>query len=182
MDAANVDFKAFTDSFYRRHCGARLEPVLDTLRYLKHHTNVWLELTTLIIPGENDSADELEAMARWVVDELGPDVPMHFSAFHPAWKMLDKPPTQARTLLRARRIAMDNGVRYAFTGNVHDETGGSTYCHQCGKKLIGRNWYQLTEWSLIADGRCRFCGTPCPGVFEEQPGEWGARRAPVRIR
>jgi len=181
MDAANVDFKAFSDSFYRRNCGARLQPVLDTLRYLKHHTNVWLELTTLLIPGENDSDDELEAMTRWVVDELGPDVPMHFTAFHPAWKMLDKPPTPAQTPMRARRIAMDNGVRYAFTGNVHDETGGSTYCHQCGEKLIGRNWYQMTGWNLTADGRCRFCGAPCPGVFEEQPGEWGARRAPVRI-
>jgi pyruvate formate lyase activating enzyme len=182
MDAANVDFKAFSDSFYRRHCAARLEPVLDTLRYLKHHTKTWFELTTLLIPGENDSDDELEAMTRWVVDELGPDVPMHFTAFHPAWRMLDKPPTPARTLMRARRIAMDHGVRYAYTGNVRDETGGSTYCHHCGKKLIGRNWYQMTGWNLTADGCCRFCGTPCPGVFEEQPGDWGARRAPVRIR
>jgi pyruvate formate lyase activating enzyme len=182
MDAANVDFKSFSDSFYRRWCGARLQPVLDTLRYVKHHTHTWLELTTLLIPGENDSDHELDAMTRWVVDELGPDVPMHFTAFHPAWKMLDKPPTPARTLMRARRIALDNGVRYAYTGNVRDEAGGSTYCHQCGRRLIGRDGYDLTEWNLTVEGRCRSCGTVCAGVFDKQPGDWGTRRAPVRVR
>jgi pyruvate formate lyase activating enzyme len=182
MDAANIDFKAFSDSFYHRWCGGRLEPVLETLHFVRHHTDTWLELTTLLIPGENDSDDELRAMTRWVVDELGPDVPMHFTAFHPAWKMLDKPPTPARTLRRARRIALENGVRYAFTGNVRDEAGGSTYCHQCGRRLIGRDGYHITDWNLADDGRCRVCDARCAGVFDGRPGGWGARRASVRFR
>jgi pyruvate formate lyase activating enzyme len=135
MDAANVDLKAFTERFYRRLCGGRLEPVLDTLVYLRHETDVWLEITNLLIPGENDSDQEIRALARWVVEELGPDVPIHFSAFHPDWKMLDRPPTPPVTLTRARRIARDNGVRYAYTGNVDDSEGGNTYCHDCGKLL-----------------------------------------------
>ena len=182
MDAANIDFKAFTDSFYRRWCGGRLEPVLETLQYVKHHTDTWMELTTLLIPGENDSDDELHAMTRWVVDELGPDVPMHFTAFHPSWRMRDKPSTPARTLTRARRIALDNGVRYAFTGNVRDEAGGSTYCHQCGKRLIGRDGYRITDWNLSPEGRCGFCDAACAGVFDHYPGDWGGRRAPLRFR
>ncbi|MCP4662328.1 MAG: AmmeMemoRadiSam system radical SAM enzyme [bacterium] len=181
LDAANVDLKAFSERFYRKLCGARLEPVLDTLRYMKHETDVWIEITTLLIPGENDSSAELEAMTRWVVEELGPEVPMHFSAFHPDYKMRDHPPTPPATLSRARRIAQDAGVRYAYTGNVHDEAGGSTYCHRCGTKLVGRDWYVLSEWHLTADGRCDGCGTPCAGRFEERPGRWGARRQPVRL-
>jgi pyruvate formate lyase activating enzyme len=181
MDAANVDLKAFTDRFYRRLCGGRLEPVLDTLVYLKHETDVWLEITTLLIPGANDSDEEIGALTRWVVEELGPDVPIHFSAFHPDWKMLDKPPTPAATLTRARRIATDNGVRYAYTGNVDDAEGGSTYCHDCGKLIIGRDWYVLTKWNLTPDGKCSSCDAPCAGYFEPCPGTWGARRLPVRL-
>ena len=139
---------------------AHLEPVLDTLKYLKHETDVWFELTTLVIPGENDSDAEFDRMTRWVVEELGPDVPMHFSAFHPDWKMRDKPPTPPRTLTRAREIALANGIRYAYVGNVHDPAADSTYCHACGQMLIGRDWYQLSTWNLTGDGHCTSCGTP----------------------
>lgn len=182
MDAANVDLKGFTEDFYRRICGGELGAVLDTLRYLKHETDVWFEITTLLIPGENDSDRELDAMTRWVVGELGPDVPLHFTAFHPDYKMLDKPPTPPATLTRARRIALANGVRYAYTGNVHDEDGGSTWCHACGERLIGRDWYVLKEWNLTPEGNCAACGTPCAGRFQPRPGAWGARRVPVRLR
>lgn len=181
MDAANVDLKAFTERFYRNLTGARLAPVLDTLKYLRHETRVWFEITTLLIPGENDSADEIEAMTQWVVENLGPDVPIHFTAFHPDWKMREVPHTPPATLTMARRIALKNGVRYAYTGNVHDEEGGSTYCHGCGEKLIGRDWYALGAWNLTGEGRCRGCGTPLAGVIEGPPGEWGPRRLPVRI-
>ena len=181
MDAANVDLKGFTEAFYRDVCAGELAPVLDTLRYLKHETSVWFELTTLLIPGLNDSDKELDAMTRWVVEELGPDVPMHFTAFHPDYKLLDRRPTPATTLSRARTIALSNGVRYAYTGNVHDEAGGSTRCHACGERLIGRDWYTLTAWNLTDDGHCRRCGTACAGVFDGPPGQWGARRLPVRL-
>jgi pyruvate formate lyase activating enzyme len=182
MDAANVDLKGFTERFYKNICAGHLQPVLDTLVYLKHHTTVWFEITTLLIPGENDSDAELEAMTQWIVEHLGPDVPVHFTAFHPDWKMLDKPPTPPATLTKARRIALKNGIRYAYTGNVHDHTGGSTYCHHCGTTLIGRDWYTLTNWQLTEDGRCVRCGTRCAGVFDGSPGHWGARRLPVRLR
>ncbi len=181
MDAANVDLKGFTEAFYHDVCAAELGPVLDTLRYLKHQTSVWFEITTLLIPGLNDSDAELDAMTRWVVDELGPDVPMHFTAFHPDYKMLDRPHTPPATLSRARQIALSNGVRYAYTGNVHDEAGGSTLCHNCGERLIGRDWYTLTAWNLSDDGCCRRCGAACAGVFDGPPGQWGARRRPVRL-
>ncbi len=181
MDAANVDLKGFSEDFYWKLTGGHLQTVLDTLVYLRHETEVWLELTTLLIPGHNDSDTEIDEMTRWVVRELGPDVPMHFTAFHPSWKMMDVPPTPPETLARARRIAMDNGVRYAYTGNVHDETGGSTYCHQCGELLIGRDWYVLTRWHLDAQGRCKSCGASCAGHFDPQPGTWGARRLPVNL-
>jgi len=180
MDAANIDLKAFTDDFYKRLCGGPIEPVLETLIYLADETDVWVELTTLIIPGENDSDDELHRMTRWVVEHLGPDVPMHFTAFHPDFKMLGTPPTPPSTLTRARRIARDNGVRFAYTGNVHDEGGGSTYCSECGELLIGRDWYQLTTWNLD-NGTCPTCGTVCPGHFGDRPGDWGPRRMPIRI-
>jgi len=181
MDAANVDLKGFTEEFYRKICGGELGAVKETLEYLRHETKVWFEITTLLIPGENDSASELDAMTRWVVDRLGPDVPMHFTAFHPDWKMTDKPPTPAATLTRAREIAAANGVRYAYTGNIHDKGGGSTWCHCCGELLIERDWYVLGAWGLTPDGRCAECGTVCAGVFEPQPGHWGARRQPVRL-
>ena len=181
MDAANVDLKAFTDDFYHRLCGGHLQPVLDTLVYLKRETKVWFELTTLLIPGENDSEAEIDRMTKWVVAELGPDVPMHFTAFHPDWKMLDHPPTPPTTLTRARAIAMTNGVHYAYTGNVHDSAGGSTWCPGCGTRVIERDWYTLGEWQLDALGRCAKCGTLIAGVFEARPGTWGARRMPVRM-
>jgi len=181
MDAANVDLKGFTDDFYYKICGGHLEPVLDTLKYIKHETSTWLELTTLLIPGHNDSEAELNEMTQWVVKELGPDVPMHFTAFHPDWKMMDVPSTPTSTLTRAREIALKNGVRYAYTGNVHDEKGESTYCHKCGEDLIGRDWYVITHWHLDEQGRCPKCGEPLAGVFEAQPGDWGSKRMPIRI-
>ena len=183
MDAANVDLKAFTDDFYQRICGGvRLQPVLDTLAYIHHETDVWLELTTLLIPGLNDSPQEIDRMTRWVVENLGADVPMHFTAFHPDWKLRDRPPTPPATLRRARRIALDNGVHYAYTGNVHDPEGASTYCTGCGAVVIGRRTYDVTAWALDGEGRCRACGTPCAGVFTPaSPGRWGTRRMPVRI-
>jgi pyruvate formate lyase activating enzyme len=181
IDAANIDLKAFSDDFYVHLTGSHLQPVLDTLIYLKHETDVWFELTTLLIPGKNDSSTELDAMTRWVVDNLGPEVPVHFSAFHPDYKMMDIEPTSSDTLTRARTIAIENGVKHAYTGNVHDKAGASTYCSNCGELLIGRDWYVLSEWNLTAEGACSFCGTSCAGVFEDRPGVWGARRLPVRI-
>jgi len=181
MDAANVDLKGFTEEFYHKLCGGHLQSVLDTLEYVKRETNVWLEITTLLIPGENDSDDEIDALSRWIVAKLGPDVPLHFSAFHPDFKMMDHLPTPPSTLTRARRIAMNNGVRYCYTGNVHDEAGGSTYCHHCGKKVIGRDWYVITEWHLNATGACAFCGTSVAGHYNASPGTWGAKRMPVRL-
>jgi pyruvate formate lyase activating enzyme len=182
MDAANVDLKAFTERFYAQVCGGQLQAVLDTLRYLKHETDVWFEITTLLIPGENDGADEIDTLSSWVVKNLGPDVPIHFTAFHPDWKMTDKPPTPPRTLVRAREIALENGIRYAYTGNVHDREGGSTYCHSCGETLVGRDWYVLSDWNVTGEGRCKSCGTRLPGLFEDKPGSWGARRQPILLR
>ena len=181
MDAVNVDLKAFTDEFYWKITGSHLQPILDTLLYIKHETDVWLELTTLLIPGKNDSSEELEKMTQWVRENLGPDVPMHFTAFHPEWKMMDVASTPISTLIRAREIALKNGVRYAYTGNVHDKAGESTYCHECGQRLIGRDWYVLSDWNLDSNGSCTACGTKCAGIFDETPGDWGARRLPVRM-
>ncbi len=182
MDAANVDLKGFTERFYKQICGGSLQPVLDTLVYIKQHTQVWLEITTLVIPGENDSEAEIERLTQWVVEHLGPDVPIHFSAFHPDYKMLDKPATPPATLAMARKIAMKNGIRYAYTGNVLDREGGSTYCHHCNEQLIVRDWYELSAWNVTEDGACRFCQTPCAGVFEAQPGHWGSRRVPILLK
>lgn len=181
MDAANIDLKAFTERFYRKLTGSSLAAVLETLKYLKHETGVWLEITTLLIPGHNDDSRELDALSRWVCDELGPDVPLHFTAFHPDFKLRDAPSTPPQTLTRARHIALANGLRYVYTGNVHDVDGGSTYCHGCGQRLIGRDWYELSTWNLTATGCCRFCGTRLPGIFEREPGDWGRRRVPVAL-
>jgi pyruvate formate lyase activating enzyme len=181
MDAANVDLKGFTEEFYARICAGHLRPVLDTLEYLKHETDVWFEITNLLIPGANDSDEELDAMTRWIVERLGPDVPVHFTAFHPDYKMLDRPATPPETLARARRIALGNGVRYAYTGNVHDAEGGSTFCHGCGARAIERDWYDLGGYAVTDDGRCERCGTRIPGVFVGRPGGWGRRRLPVRL-
>jgi pyruvate formate lyase activating enzyme len=180
MDAANVDLKAFTEDFYAKTCAGHLQPVLDTLEYLVHETAVWVEVTTLLIPGLNDSDEEIDAETRWYAEHLGPSVPLHFSAFHPDWKMMDRPPTPPATLTRAREIALRNGLRYVYTGNVHDPAGQSTYCHACGALLVERDWYELGAWNLV-DGRCGSCGEPCAGVFEERPGTWGSRRLPVRM-
>ena len=179
MDAANVDLKGFTERFYYKVCGGELAPVLETLEYLRHETRVWFEITTLLIPGENDSDAELDELTQWVMERLGPDVPLHFTAFHPDWKMLDKPHTPPATLTRAREIAVRNGLRYVYTGNVHDRDGGSTWCHKCGALLIERDWYELGHWGLDAHGQCLNCGERLPGVFRERPGTWGRRRQPV---
>ncbi len=181
IDAANVDLKGFTEEFYRHTCGAQLEAVKDTLRYLRHETSVWFEVTTLLIPGLNDSDADLDAMCRWVVDDLGPDVPMHFTAFHPDFKMLDRPPTPPETLSRARRIALANGVRFAYTGNVHDAEGSSSYCPGCGDMVIERDWYAIGAYRLDDEGACGRCGTRLPGRFDGPPGTWGPRRMPVRL-
>jgi pyruvate formate lyase activating enzyme len=181
MDAANIDLKAFNEKFYREITGSHLQPVLETLEYIRHETQAWLEITTLLIPGENDSPAELDTLTRWVMDKLGPDVPLHFSAFHPDWKMRDKPRTPASTLLQAREIAMASGLRYVYVGNVHDHAASSTYCHQCGELLIGRDWYVLSEWNLDENGNCRFCGAQCAGYFSAQPGSWGAKRQAVTM-
>jgi pyruvate formate lyase activating enzyme len=181
MDAANVDLKGFTERFYKKLCAGELRPVLETLEYLVRETDVWVELTTLLIPGENDSEAEINEMTQWVVTTLGPEVPMHFTAFHPDFKMNDILPTPPASLSRARSIAIDNGVRYAYTGNVVDPAGGSTFCHSCGKLLIERDWYRLGRWNLDDCGCCLHCGTRCAGRFEGPPGTWGPRRMPVRI-
>jgi pyruvate formate lyase activating enzyme len=181
MDAANVDLKGFTEDFYHRLCGAHLAPILETLEYLRRETGVWFELTTLLIPGENDSEGEVRELAAWVRDHLGADTPLHFSAFHPDWKMTDTPATPAATLTRARRIARDEGLRFVYTGNVHDPEGGSTRCPKCNELLIERDWYKLGAWHLDAAGRCRSCGTQIPGLFEARPGTWGPKRQPVRL-
>jgi pyruvate formate lyase activating enzyme len=181
MDAANVDLKAFSESFYYRLTGGHLQPVLEVLEYLKRETSVWMELTTLLIPGENDSNAELERLTQWVVEHLGPEVPLHFSAFHPDWKMTDTPRTPLPTVQRARQIALANGVRYAYTGNVVDPAGSITHCHHCGAGLIERLGYEIKAWRLDAQGCCQACSTPCAGRFEARPGNWGNRRVPIRI-
>jgi pyruvate formate lyase activating enzyme len=179
LDAANVDLKGFTEDFYRHQCGAELAAVLESLEYLHQETDVWFELTTLLIPGLNDSDAELDEMTAWVVEHLGPDVPMHFSAFHPDFKLLDRPPTPPATLTRARRIARANGVRHAYTGNVHDADGQSTYCAGCGDRVIRRDWYEIDDYRLDDAGRCTACGTQLPGVFDGPAGGWGPRRQRV---
>ena len=186
IDAANVDLKGFTDAFYEKLCSAQLGKVLDTLMYLKQETNVWFEITTLLIPGENDSPREIDEMTTWIRDNLGPDVPLHLTAFHPDWKMMDKPNTPPATLTRSREIARANGIHYVYTGNVHDHAGGSTYCPSCGDTLIGRNWYELSEWGVAVNqggfGSCAGCGADLPGRFEARPGDWGRKRQPLRFR
>jgi pyruvate formate lyase activating enzyme len=182
MDAANIDLKGFTEKFYKDLCSGKLAAVLETLDYLKHETKVWFEITTLLIPRENDSRAEIEAQSDWLIDHLGPNVPLHFTAFHPDWKMIDRPPTPPATLRMARQIAHDAGLRYVYTGNVHDPEGQSTFCPGCGAVLIGRDGYDITAWHLSADGGCVACGTPCHGVFEATAGRWGARRLPLKLR
>ncbi len=181
VDAANVDLKAFRDDFYRTVCGASLAPVLDTLVYLCQETDVWLELTTLLIPGQNDGDAEIDDAAAWIAEHLGPDVPWHLTAFHPDYRMRDVAPTSLATLRRARDIGLSHGLRYVYTGNVRDPDGGRTRCHACRASLIVRDGYRITGWALDEAGACAGCGTPCSGVFDTKPGDWGARRLPVRL-
>ncbi|HKN09060.1 MAG TPA: AmmeMemoRadiSam system radical SAM enzyme [Pseudomonadota bacterium] len=181
MDAANVDLKGFTDEFYFKLCGARLQPVLDTLVYLKHETEVWVEITTLLIPGKNDSDAEVEAESKWIRRELGPDVPLHFTAFHPDYKMTDLPPTPAATLARARNIALAEGLHFVYTGNVHDREGGTTFCPGCGQAVIVRDWYEILAYEVTPEGHCRHCDARLPGRYDALGRPWGRRRVPVRI-
>jgi pyruvate formate lyase activating enzyme len=183
MDAANVDLKGFTEEFYVKLTGSRLAPVLDTLAYLEHETDVWYEITTLLIPGKNDSDAEIRAESQWIFRELGPDVPLHFTAFHPDFKMTDLPPTPAATLKRARRIAIDEGLRYVYTGNIHDVEGGTTFCPGCGGALIVRDWHHIDGYRLTAEGKCPDCSTAIPGRFAafDLKRQFGRRRIPVSI-
>jgi pyruvate formate lyase activating enzyme len=181
MDAANVDLKAFTDDFYFKVCGGRLQPVLDTLVYLVKETKVWTEITTLLIPGKNDSDEELGAMSKWIRENLGAEVPVHFTAFHPDWKMQDVPATPAATLTRARDIARRAGLNYVYTGNVHDSKGGSTYCPACGGSVIERDWYRIGEYKVTPTGACGHCGAPIAGRFGDFGRPFGPRRIPVRL-
>jgi len=178
MDAANVDLKGFTDRFYQKLARGHLEPVLDTLRYLVHETDCWVEITTLLIPGWNDSDDELRAEAEWIRDHLAPTVPLHFTAFHPAWRMVDTPPTPPATVRRARAIAREVGLAFVYTGNIHDPEGGTTYCPGCSAAVIERDGYLLKSYH-ITDGACAHCHTPIPGRFDPTPGHWGPRRMGV---
>ena len=181
MDAANVDLKAFTDEFYVKLTGSHLQPVLDTLVYLKHETDVWFEITTLLIPTKNDGDDELRALSTWIAEHLGPDVPLHFTAFHPDFKMMDLPATPAATLTRARDIALAEGLRYVYTGNVRDPVGGTTRCHSCGAALIARDWHRIEFYRVTPEGNCPRCKTPVAGRFEEYKGQFGRQRIPVRL-
>ncbi|THF63489.1 AmmeMemoRadiSam system radical SAM enzyme [Pseudothauera rhizosphaerae] len=181
MDAANVDLKGFTDDFYVQLCGAHLQPVLDTLTWLAHETEVWVEITTLLIPGKNDSDAELKAMTAWIARELGTTVPLHFTAFHPDFKLTDLPATPPATLTRARNIALEAGLRHVYTGNVHDREGGTTRCTGCGEALIVRDWYEILDYRLTPDGCCTECGTRLAGRFGEYAAPFGSRRIPVAI-
>ena len=181
MDAANVDLKAFTDEFYFKLCGAHLKPVLDTLVYLKHETQVWFEITTLLIPGQNDSVEEVTAECAWIMKELGPDVPLHFSAFHPDYKMGEISATPAATLQRSRRIALDAGLNYVYTGNIHDTDGGTTYCPKCRAALIVRDWYEIRAYEVTPEGNCAHCATPLAGRYAPFESQFGRRRIPVAI-
>jgi pyruvate formate lyase activating enzyme len=183
MDAANVDLKGFTDEFYVKLTGARLAPVLDTLAYLRHETQVWLEITTLLIPGRNDSDAEIRAQSQWIMRELGPDVPLHFTAFHPDFKMTDVPPTPGSTLTGARRIAIDEGLKYVYTGNVHDREGGTTFCPACAAPLIVRDWHRIESYRVTAEGKCPDCAAAIPGRFEafEMRRQFGRKRIALAI-
>jgi pyruvate formate lyase activating enzyme len=181
MDAANVDLKAFTDDFYYRVCGGRLQPVLDTLEYLVKETKVWVEITTLLIPGKNDSDEELRAQCKWINQHLGPNVPLHFTAYHPDWKMTEIGPTPPATLTRAREIGQLAGLHYVYTGNVHDEEGGTTYCPSCENAVVVRDWYDIRSYRLTDAGACTFCGTQLHGRYQKFGKPFGPKRIPIRL-
>lgn len=164
IDAANIDLKSFCEDFYARFTLSHLAPVLDTLRWLRRETSVWLEVTNLIIPGGNDALDETRQLAAWIRDELGADVPLHLSAFHPSYRMLDRPPTQPETLLRARDAALHVGLHYVYIGNVATQEGENTVCPSCQRRLICRNRYRVEQVEL-RDGHCRACGAAIAGRF-----------------
>jgi AmmeMemoRadiSam system radical SAM enzyme len=180
MDAANVDLKAFTEGFYQHLTLAHLEPVLDTLRWLKHESNVWFEITNLVIPEENDSPDEIARMCDWILTNLGDEVPVHFTAFHPDFKLTNRPPTPPATLVRAREQAVKAGIKFPYIGNVNDVKRQSTYCPDCRQLLIARDWYELGAYN-IKDGCCSKCRRVIAGVFEQRKGNWGRKRLPVTI-
>jgi len=186
IDAVNIDLKAFTEEFYWQLTGSHLQTVLETILYLKNETTVWLELTTLIIPGKNDSDNEIDLMCAWILEHLGENVPLHFTGFHPAWKMLDTPETPKKSLDKARAIALRAGLNYVYTGNVYDKKAQSTYCAACKALLIGRDWYELSEWNIratstLGEGVCKQCGALCHGHFESEHGLWGAKRKAINI-
>lgn len=167
MDAANVDLKSFSDTFYRKHCRGTLQPVLETLEYLAKETHTWLEITTLLIPGENDDEREIGSLLDWMTQHLGTQIPLHFSAFHPAHRMLDRPRTPAATLQRARALALERGLAFVYTGNINDEEGGSTNCPQCNGQLIERAGFQVLR-NRVCKGHCPDCRAPVPGRFTEE--------------
>jgi pyruvate formate lyase activating enzyme len=182
MDAANVDLKAFTERFYAHETLSHLEPVKETLEWLARETKVWVEVTNLVIPGLNDAEDETRALADWVVARMGPDVPVHFTAFHPDYKMLDRPPTPAATLTRARAIARAAGLRHVYTGNVHDPDGQTTFCPRCGGRVIERDWFAVRNVALAPGGACARCGERIAGVFSDGPvAPTSGRRIPLGI-
>ncbi|MCE5268387.1 MAG: AmmeMemoRadiSam system radical SAM enzyme [Planctomycetaceae bacterium] len=180
MDAANVDLKGFTDQFYREYCAGRLQPVLDTLHWLVHESQTWVEITNLVIPGANDSPDDIRRMCQWIATELGPDVPLHFSAFHPDFNLTDRGPTPPDTLQRAYELAREAGLRYVYTGNLYDPERQHTYCPGCRRPVIRRQGYTLESFE-IHGGRCMHCQTPIAGRYDDAPGDWGGRQLPVRI-
>jgi pyruvate formate lyase activating enzyme len=180
MDAVNVDLKAFTEGFYSKQCAAALAPVLETLKFLARRERPWLEVTTLLIPGLNDSDEELRELSAWFFDHLGPRVPLHFTAFHPDFRLRDRPATSPATLRRARALALDAGLRHVYTGNVVSPESQTTYCEGCGAAVIGRAGYDITSWQL-EDGACVHCRAAVPGRFDTRPGDWGPRRRRLRI-
>ena len=181
MDAANIDLKGFTERFYRKLTGSEIAPVLDSIAYAVNETDCWVELTTLLIPEENDTPAELEQLSQWVLDHCGPDVPLHFSAFHPDHRMMDKPRTPIETLLMARRIAREAGLNHVYIGNAHHKGAQSSYCSGCGAMVIGRDWHALSDWRLDDFGSCTTCGTRFPGVIDGAPGDWGRKRQALRM-
>jgi pyruvate formate lyase activating enzyme len=181
VDAVNVDLKSFDEEFYHRLCSGHLQPVLETIEYLVHETDTWVELTTLLIPGHNDSDTEVRALVDWVLEHVGPDVPLHFTAFHPDFKMRLVPPTPTHALRRARTLARAAGLRYVYTGNVHDPEGGATVCPACGETQVDRDWYEISTYRLTDSGSCGHCGARVPGRFDGPVGTWGARRLPVHL-
>ncbi len=182
IDAANVDLKAFTEAFYEKQTLSQLQPVLETIEYLVKETRVWVELTTLLIPTLNDSEREIAELSEWVMGHLGPDVPLHFSAFHPDYKLTHLPPTPPETLSRARRQAMQAGLRYVYTGNVHDPEGDTTLCPSCQAAVIERDWYQLNAYRLGPRGDCSACGRSIAGHFDVKAGDFGRRRIPIQMK